>query len=115
MKSPAGAVRNLHQGIKFVGINSNSKQTYHQDDFDHMVARMHTHTFPWVYLADESQAVALAYGALRTPHFFVFDQARKLIYTGQGIDSPRQPEKMTINNLAQALEEHLAGKPISVR
>ena len=63
------------KGVKFVGINSNSKNTYPDDDFNHMVARMEEHKFPWLYLYDESQEVALAYGGLRTPHFYVFDQA----------------------------------------
>ncbi len=58
------------QGVKFVGINSNSKNTYAEDDFQHMVARMDEYKFPWLYLYDESQEVAKAYGALRTPHFF---------------------------------------------
>jgi len=102
------------QGVKFVGINSNSKNTYAEDDFHHMVARMDEYKFPWLYLRDESQEIARAYGALRTPHFFVFDKERKLIYTGRGVDNPRQASKITTNDLERALEEHLAGKTISV-
>jgi peroxiredoxin len=102
------------QKVKFVGINSNSKHTYPEDDFDHMIERMEEHKFPWIYLYDEPQAVAKAYGALRTPHFYVFDSNRKLIYTGRGIDSPRDASKMTVNDLERALSEHLAGKPISI-
>ena len=101
------------KGVKFVGINSNSKNTYPDDDFDHMVQRMEEHQFPWLYLYDEPQIVAKAYGALRTPHFYVFNKNRELIYTGRGIDSPRDTTKMTINDLDRALEEHLAGKPVS--
>lgn len=102
------------RGVKFVGINSNSKHTYPEDDFAHMVARIEEHKFPWLYLYDEPQEVALAYGALRTPHFYVFDKDRKLIYTGRGVDNPRDTSKMTVNDLERALEEHLAGKPVSV-
>lgn len=108
------AERFLPKGVAFVGINSNSKNTYPEDSFENMVKRMQAHHFPWVYLYDESQEIAKKYGALRTPHFFIFDQDRKLIYTGRGQDSPRDPSKMKINNLEQALEEHLAGKPLSV-
>lgn len=102
------------RGVKFVCINSNSKQTYAEDSFEHMVERMTQHNFPWVYLHDESQDVARAYGALRTPHFFVFDKDRKLIYTGRGVDNPRDASQATVNDLDRALEEHLAGKPVSV-
>jgi peroxiredoxin len=102
------------QGVKFVGINSNSKNTYPEDDFEHMVARMEEKKFPWLYLYDEPQEIALAYGALRTPHFYVFDKDRKLIYTGRGVDNPRETNKMTVNDLERALAEHLAGKPVSI-
>ena len=78
-----------------------------------MVKRMEEHKFPWVYLHDESQEVALAYGALRTPHFFVFDEERKLVYTGRGVDNPRDTSKMTVNDLDNALAELTAGKPIT--
>jgi peroxiredoxin len=102
------------QGVKFVGINSNSKNTYAEDDFEHMVARMKQYKFPWLYLYDEPQEVAKAYGALRTPHFFVFDRDRRLIYTGRGVDNPRDTSKMKVNDLERALEEHLSGRPVSV-
>lgn len=107
------AERFAPQGVQFVAINSNSKHTYPEDSFPHMVERMNEHKFPWIYLHDESQEIAKAYGALRTPHFYVFDQNRSLIYTGRGVDSPRNPSKITINDLENALQEHLSGKPIS--
>lgn len=102
------------KGVRFVGINSNSKLTYAEDDFPHMVERMKQQRFPWTYLHDESQDTARAYGALRTPHFYVFDRARKLVYTGRGVDSPRDTSKMTVNDLDRALAEITAGKPVSV-
>ncbi|HRT05922.1 MAG TPA: thioredoxin family protein [Kiritimatiellia bacterium] len=102
------------RGVRFVAINSNSKHTYAEDDFAHMVGRMEEFRFPWVYLHDESQATALAYGALRTPHFFVFDRARKLVYTGRALDNPREPEKATVNDLERALDEVVAGRPVSM-
>lgn len=101
------------KGVAFVGINSNSENTYAEDSFEHMVKRMEENNFPWVYLRDKSQEVALAYGALRTPHFYVFDQERKLVYTGRGVDNPRDTSKMTVNDLDNALAELTAGKPIT--
>lgn len=102
------------KGVAFAGINSNSKSTYPEDSFEHMVARMQQHHFPWIYLYDENQQVAKAYGALRTPHFYVFDKNRALIYTGRGVDSPRDTSKMKVNDLDRVLSEHLAGEPISI-
>lgn len=103
----------ISKGVKFVGINSNSVNTHPNDGFEHMVERMNEEKFPWLYLRDESQEVALAYGALRTPHFYVFDQDRKLVYTGRGVDDPRDASQITVNDLDNALEEHVVGKPVS--
>ena len=103
------------QNVSFIGINSNSKNTYPEDSFDHMVLRMKEHNFPWFYLHDETQDVALKYGALRTPHFFVFDENRKLVYTGRGVDSPRDPSKIENNDLENALSELIAGNEIKVK
>jgi peroxiredoxin len=108
------AERFADQGVRFVAINSNSKNTYAEDDFGHMVARMEEYTFPWIYLHDESQKVAETYGALCTPHFYVFDDTRKLIYTGRAIDNPRTWEDSTTHELVDALGDHLAGNPIHV-
>jgi len=101
------------EGISFVGINSNSSNTYEEDSFDNMVKRMKEHDFPWVYLRDKSQEVAWEYGALRTPHFYLFDEDRKLVYTGRALNNPGEPEKSTANDLENALDEFLEGKSIS--
>lgn len=102
------------KGVKFVAINSNSKNTYPEDDFDHMVERMKEKKFPWYYLYDESQDVAMVYGALRTPHFYVFNKDRKLVYTGRAVDSPRDVSKVSVHDLDRALEEITSGKEVSV-
>jgi peroxiredoxin len=101
------------KGVKFVGINSNSPNTYEEDSFDNMVKRMKQYDFPWLYLYDETQNIAKAYGALKTPHFFVFNEERKLVYTGRGVDNPRESSKITVNDLENALEELLAGKEVT--
>ena len=101
------------KGVKFIGINSNSKHTYPDDDFPHMVERMNEHKFPWIYLYDETQEVARKYGALRTPHFYVLDQDRKLVYTGRGVDHPRDTSKMTVNDLDLVITNVLANKPLA--
>jgi peroxiredoxin len=100
-------------GFDFVGINSNSVNTYAEDSFENMVNRMNEKKFPWYYLYDETQEIALKYGALRTPHFYVFDENRELVYTGRAVDSPRDPSKITINDLENALEELQNGKEIT--
>jgi peroxiredoxin len=99
--------------VGFAGINSNSENTYPEDSYQNMVKRMNHYKFPWVYLHDKTQEIAKAYGALRTPHFYVFNKERLLVYTGRGVDNPRDISKMTINNLDIVLEELTSGKPVS--
>ena len=102
------------KGVVFVGINANSQEVHPEDDFPHMVDRMKEKKFPWVYLRDESQGTARAYGALRTPHFYLFGRDRTLLYTGRGVDNPKDVASMTVNDLENALTDWAAGRPVRV-
>ncbi len=110
----ATAERFTPEGVQFVGINSNSENTYPEDSFPNMVKRMEEHKFPWLYFYDRDQKIAREYGALRTPHFYVFDEERRLVYTGRGLDYPRDTSRATVNDLDRALTELTSGLPISV-
>jgi hypothetical protein len=59
--------------------------------------------------------VALAYGALRTPHFYVFDAERKLRYTGRMDDNPKVEAAAKTHELRDAVEALLAGKEPAVK
>ncbi len=102
-------------GVKFVGINSNSAQTHPKDSLEHMITEIREQSYPWVYLRDEEQNVARAYGALRTPHFFVFDQDRKLRYTGRAVDNPREIENAQTHELRDALEDLVEGREVRTK
>jgi peroxiredoxin len=103
------------KSVAFVGINSNSANTYREDDFEHMKKRMEQYAFPWIYLHDQSQEIVYQYGALRTPHFYVFDENRKLVYTGRGVDNPRDTSRMTVNDLDRVLTELTEGREVSIK
>ena len=100
--------------VCFIAINSNSANTYQEDSFENMVLRMEEYNFPWVYLHDADQEIALKYGALKTPHFYVFNEQRELIYTGRGVDSPLDANKIKINNLELVLDELTSNTLISI-
>ena len=97
------------KGVEMIGINSNETDNHPTDDFEHMKLRAAELGMKYPYVRDDSQEVALAYGALRTPHFYVFDTDRKLQYTGRLDDSPRKPEEATTSDLKDALDDLLAG------
>ncbi len=101
-------------GVQVAAINSNETAGHPTDDFAHMVERAREKGFEFPYLRDESQDVAWAYGALRTPHFFVFGPDRTLAYQGRLDDSPNDPSRVGRQDLREALDELLAGKPVSV-
>jgi peroxiredoxin len=102
------------RGVAFVAINSNSQNTYADDSFEHMVLRAKEKNFQFPYLRDETQQVALAYGALRTPHYFVFDSERKLRYTGRMDDSPKFAGQETTHELRDAVDDLLAGREVAM-
>jgi len=98
------------KGVAMIAINANETENHPTDSFEHMVERAREKGFPFPYVFDESQDVALAYGALRTPHYFVFDEERALRYTGRMDDNPRQPGQETTHELRDALDALLEGK-----
>ena len=102
------------RGMALVCINSNEDQNHPTDSFEHMVERARERGFAFDYLRDESQAVALAYGALRTPHFYVFDAERQLRYTGRMDDSPGDASQATTAELRDAVVAVLEGREVTV-
>lgn len=98
------------KGVEMVAINSNETKDHPGDSFENMVSHAKEKGITWPYLRDEKQDVALAYGALRTPHYYVFDLDRKLRYTGRMDDNPRTPGKETTHELRDAMDALLAGK-----
>jgi peroxiredoxin len=111
----ATAEKYAGKGVGFIAINSNSENTYPEDNFAGMVERMEKNKFPWTYLYDKSQETARAYGALRTPHFYVFNESRRLVYTGRGVDNPRDTSRMTVNDLDNVLDDLTSGRQVTTK
>jgi peroxiredoxin len=71
------------RGVWVVAINSNDAERYPADSFEAMVERVEREGgWPHPYLFDESQQVARAWGAEKTPHVFVLDGEQRLRYHG---------------------------------
>jgi peroxiredoxin len=103
------------KGVQVIAINSNEDEGHPTDSFDHMVERAREKGFPYPYLRDRSQDVAKAYGAQRTPHFFLLDGERKVVYSGRMDNNPYEDGKQTTSELRQALDQVLAGQPVTVK
>jgi peroxiredoxin len=83
------------------------------DSFEDMKVRAKEKKFPFPYLYDgETQKTSVAYGALATPHVFVFDAGRELRYVGRIDDAEVKAVKS--HDARNALDALLAGKPVPV-
>ena len=71
------------------------------------------HAMKFPILNDPDKAVALAYGAKTTPHCFVIDKAGKIAYRGAIDNDPNGSKADRVNYVEKALDELLAGKPVS--
>jgi peroxiredoxin len=102
------------KGVQLVAINANEDKGHPTDSFAHMVQRAADKKFNFPYLRDETQEVATAYGAVRTPHVFLLDQARKVAYRGRIDDNINDPSAVERHDLREAIDEVLQGKRVSV-
>ena len=90
-----------------VAINSNAG--YLGDSLEDMEARSRDKAFAFPFLYDETQRVAEAYGAARTPEVFLFDAGHRLVYHGAP-DSDHQDPSGAQPYLRDALDAVLDGR-----
>ncbi len=98
------------EGVQFVLINSNDPTDHPDDSFENMKLRAEEKSYPFPYCFDETQEVAQSFGALCTPHCFVFDSARTLQYKGRVDDNWKEPKKVEERNLYDSIAALLAGR-----
>ncbi|WP_428333209.1 thioredoxin family protein [Novosphingobium sp.] len=111
------------KGLQIVAISSNFPDDFPEDDYPHMVLLAKDKKLPFPYLHDDSQDVALAYNAICTPDFFLYDADRRLYYAGQyddsrpkinrppvpGLPPLRTDAAVTGNDMRAAVDALLAG------
>jgi peroxiredoxin len=98
------------KGIVFWGMNANNTEDAATVESH---AKEKAYTFPM--LKDEKSTVATTYGAQRTPEVYLIDNSTmEVLYHGR-IDDNKDASAVTSQDLKNALDEFLAGKPISVK
>lgn len=101
------------RGLAIVAISPNDVVAFPEDAPEVMAEVAGRHGFVFPYLYDESQDVALAYEAICTPDFFLFDRGRRLAYRGQFDDSrPGSDVVVSGASLRAAADAALAGRPV---
>lgn len=113
------------KGLQIIAISSNDPAEFPEDDFPHMQRFAGERALPFPYLHDENQDVAIAYGAICTPDFFLYDGDRNLYYNGQfdasrpkinrppvpGLPPLRTDLPVTGEDMRRAVNALLAGEP----
>jgi peroxiredoxin len=95
------------RGVQVIAISANDPQKYPADSFPKMKEHAQEKGFNFPYLYDESQEVARAYGAERTPEVFLFGKDRTLLYHGAVDDNYDDPDAVTHHYLREALDAAL--------
>lgn len=98
------------RGLATVAISANDIASHPEDAPARMAELARRLNFSFPYLYDESQSVALAYEAICTPDFFLFDAQRHLAYRGRFDDSRPGGSAPTGADMRAAVEAVLAGK-----
>jgi len=111
------------KGVAVVAISPNDPEAVRLDElgysdmgdtFEEMKIRAGDKGYNFPYLYDgKTQTVTLAYGAVATPHLFIFDKQRKLRYAGR-FDDSEKPKQVKSNDAINAIEAILAGRKVPV-
>lgn len=94
------------RGVAVIGIYSNASET-----MDDVKAHAAANNLTYPVMKDKSNKVADQLGAERTPEVFFLDAGNKLVYHGR-IDNHRNISLVNANDLRDAIDATLAGKPV---
>ena len=104
----------MNSDLGMVYINSNQAKR----DGDDSIEKMKKHsikmgyTFP--YLIDKNSKIANSFGAKTTPHIFLFNKKKVLVYKGAIDDNYNSINDVTKNYLLDAMQEVSDQKGVSV-
>ena len=100
-------------GYPVIAINPNDAKEEPEDSYENMVKRAKEKNYPFPYLLDETQEIAKAYGAKRTPHIYILNKddkgALKVMYVGAIDDNFDDPAAVKEKYAESALDALLKG------
>jgi peroxiredoxin len=105
-------------GYPVIAINPNDPAIVPDDSFENMVSHSKEKGYTFPYIFDETQEVAKAFGATKTPHVFLLNKQKSnlvLEYIGaidNNTDDATKADKKYVENAVDAL---LAGKSPEVK
>lgn len=112
-------VKDYKHDVNIVAVNSNdaspeTDDSNPEDAPEHMPAFVEKWDLQCPYIFDEDQSIAIAYGAVCTPEFYVTDKNGIIVYHGE-LDPSHTSNNMVPNgsSLRHALDLTLTNKPIN--
>ena len=106
----------IDKDVRFLAINSNSKNTYEEDSFENMVKRMENEKFPMAVpsrcITGDSLGIR---GTAAHRISLSLTKNRKLVYTGRGVDNPKDASRVTVNDLERTWKLTSGKKSLSKR
>ena len=100
--------------IGFVAVNSNARLHESVDSMDEMIYHATTNEYGFPYVLDEDAKLAKAFGAMKTPHVYLFNSDNKLVYTGAIDDNAKSAKKVKNNYLMDAIRALGTNKKIKI-
>ncbi|MCE7065663.1 thioredoxin family protein [Dyadobacter sp. CY326] len=103
------------QGYPVIAINPSDPGTHQDDTFEKMKERAAAKSYGYPYLVDESQQVAKAFGAGRTPQVYILQKSGgkfTVRYIGMIDDNPQDPAGVSKLYADEAVSNLLGGKPV---
>ncbi|MEJ8801963.1 thioredoxin family protein [Pontibacter sp. H249] len=99
------------KGFPVIAINPNDARKKWGDSYDNMIDRAKEKGFKFPYVQDKTQEIARAYGATNTPHVYVLNKDRKVVYIGSIDNNARDAasaDKLYVEDAIMALENNKA-------
>jgi len=98
--------------IGFVAVNSNASQHDGVDSFGSMKEHAKKYEYIFPYVLDSGSRLAKAFGAMVTPHVYLFDKNGDLRYRGAIDDGPKRVKH---NYLVDAINSVSKGKSVRTK
>ncbi|WP_420576848.1 thioredoxin family protein [Ekhidna sp.] len=106
------------QGFPVIAINPNDVKQQPGDSMDEMKKRANNKGYSFPYLRDDSQEVAKAFGATKTPHVYVLNKESngkyRVEFIGAIDDSPNDPSDVSETYVEDAIDAIKAGNKPTV-
>ncbi|MGK7390116.1 MAG: thioredoxin family protein [Candidatus Cyclobacteriaceae bacterium M2_1C_046] len=96
------------EGFPVIAINPNDPIRSPGDSFGNMKELAEEKKYPFPYVLDETQQVTKDYGATNTPHVYILNNDKKVVYIGAIDNNPRQEQanKFYVQDAVEALKNN---------